>query len=381
MPIFTSRPAARWLVPGAIVVAVVGGSALVRTMSASAEPALADRTAAQLLVDVQTAKLNGMSGTVRTTADLGLPQLPIPSGQGSADFSSLVSGSRTLRVWYAGPDKARVALLGTLGESDLIRNGHDVWAWDSRTQSATHKVLSDSESATKPEDVLPSNPQDAAAQALKAIDPSTIVSTGSNASVAGRSAYELKLAPRDTTSLVAEVRLAIDATEHVPLRVQVFARGGGDPAYEVAFTQVSFNRPDDAQFVFNPPPGTKVDESGPAAAKTPDASKAPEQGTGKTPAQGAASDTKVVGTGWTSVVVTRAPAPSAAPSTDPSGGTRARPNASDPMALLKSLPRVSGDWGGGTLLKSRLFSVLLLDDGRVLAGAVAPERLYEVARG
>ena len=33
----------------------------------------------------------------------------------------------------------------------------------------------------------------------------------------------------------------------------------------------------------------------------------------------------------------------------------------------------------GTLLQSALFSVLITDDGRVLAGAVAPELLYEAA--
>ena len=42
---------------------------------------------------------------------------------------------------------------------------------------------------------------------------------------------------------------------------------------------------------------------------------------------------------------------------------------------------MSGDWGSGRLLTGRLFSVLLTDDGRVVAGAVAPETLYEAARG
>ena len=49
--------------------------------------------------------------------------------------------------------------------------------------------------------------------------------------------------------------------------------------------------------------------------------------------------------------------------------------------LLGGLPAVSGDWGSGRLFTSKLFSVLLTDDGRVLAGAVTPERLYQAARG
>ena len=77
----------------------------------------------------------------------------------------------------------------------------------------------------------------------------------------------------------------------------------------------------------------------------------------------------MVGTGWTSVLV--GPAPTAArpvltPRTSWTG-------------MLQSLPRVSGAWGSGRLLSGKLFSVLLTDDGRVLVGAVTPERLYQAA--
>ena len=44
--------------------------------------------------------------------------------------------------------------------------------------------------------------------------------------------------------------------------------------------------------------------------------------------------------------------------------------------MLRVLPRVSGTWGSGHLLKGTLFSALLTDDGRVVVGAVAPEALY-----
>jgi len=369
MSIFVSRPALRWLVPVAVTVAVVGGAAAARTIAASAEPSLPDRSAAQLLVDLQTANLSGLSGTVRTSADLGLPELPDNVGPGAPDLTGLITGSRTLRVWYSGPDKMRVALLGTLGESDIIRNGRDMWQWDSRSQQAVHRQLpADGAEPQKPGNPnLPKSPQEAADLALKAVDPTTVVSTGTNARVAGRTAYELILAPRDTASLISQVRLAVDSKQHVPLRVQVFAKGRAEPAYEVAFTQISFDRPDDAQFAFNPPPGTKVTEG---------TNEAPPTGA---PANAAANaeKPKVVGTGWTSVVVAKMPPADASKPADPN-----RPDAGSPANMfLERLPRVSGDWGSGRLLSGRLFSVLLTDDGRVLAGAVAPEKLYEVARG
>jgi len=360
MSIFASRPALRWLVPAAVTVAVVGGGAAARTIAASAEPSLPERSAAQLLVDLQTARLDGLSGTVRTSADLGLPELPSNVQQGDPDLTGLIAGSRTLRIWYSGPEKLRVALLGTLGESDVIRNGQDLWRWDSRAQQAIHSRLpagAPDPHAANPN--LPRTPQEAADRALKAVDPTTVVSTGTNARVAGRTAYELILAPRDTASLISQVRLAVDSQQHVPLRVQVFAKGKADPAYEVAFAQVSFARPDDAQFVFNPPPGTKITEStgGPSDTPTPDAAATNSRPT-------------VVGTGWTSVVVAKLPP------ADP-----AKPADATANQFLDRLPKVSGDWGSGRLLTSRLFSVLITDDGRVLAGAVAPEKLYEAARG
>lgn len=360
MSIFSSRPALRWLVPVTMAVAVIGGGAAAQTISASAEPDLPARSAAQLLVDLQSARTDGVSGTVRTTANLGLPALP-NSASGSADLTSLASGSRTLRLWYSGPEKVRLALLGTLGESDFIRNGNDVWIWNSHANKATHLTLpSDQRQAVPDASALPATPQEAADMALKAVDPTTIVETGSNARVAGRSAYELILTPRDTNSLVSEVRLAIDATEHVPLRVLVYAKGETDPAYEVAFTQISFARPDDAQFRFNPPQGATVEEG--------------QAGMSRQAAQSLATNARAVGSGWTTVFVANWPVDTSV------GGSAAEDNRRTAMSMLELLPKVSGPWGSGRLLTGKLFSVLLTDDGRILAGAVTPERLYEAAR-
>lgn len=362
MSVLTSRPLLRWLVPAVAAVAVVGGGAAARTLSASAEPSLPPRSAAQLLVDLQTARTDGLSGTVVKRADLGLPTLPAGLGQGSTDLTSLISGKHTLKVWYSGPDKARVALQGTNGESDIIHNGKDIWTWNSRENTVTHRVTSGAEQ--QPQEVpsgMPSSPQEAADLALRTIDPTTEVTTGANARVAERPAYELVLAPRDKDSLVGQIRLAIDATEHVPLRVQVYPKGSDTTALEVAFTQVSFTRPDDAQFQFTPPPGAKVTEE----TATPDAKA--DGGRPTTEGQDT-TRTAVIGTGWTAVLVAR------------TGTVQEQPDAGTEQGkaltgFLDNLPKVNG----GRVLTSRLFSVLLTEDGRTLVGAVSPERLGAVA--
>ena len=92
---------------------VLGGGALT-SLQASADVRLPTRSAAQLLVDLQTAQLDGVSGTVVERADLGLPALPANfGGTNGADLTSLVTGTNTMRVWYSGRDKARVALTNT----------------------------------------------------------------------------------------------------------------------------------------------------------------------------------------------------------------------------------------------------------------------------
>ncbi|SCL49581.1 Outer membrane lipoprotein-sorting protein [Micromonospora citrea] len=370
MSVLKSRPVLRWLVPVTAVATVIGGGAALGTFAAQAEPSLPPRTAAQLLVDLQTSRLEGLSGTVVQRADLGLPPLAGLAGLAGGDnLTSLLTGTHTLRVWHSGPDRQRVALLDTLGERDIIRNGRDVWTWDSRTNSATHRTLPTGDDETAAPE-LPATPQDAADRALAAIDPSTEVSVGRSATVAGRDAYELVLAPRDAASLVHQVRIAIDAREHVPLRFEVLADGSDKPAFEMAFTQVSYARPDADRFTFNPPPGVKVTEE--TVGDRPGGAR--KAGDGERP------DVRTVGESWATVVVARLDGAGAR------GGRERAPAAGagstgDAAALLGALPAVSGDWGKGRLLTGKLFSVLLTDDGRVIAGAVTPERLYEVAKG
>jgi outer membrane lipoprotein-sorting protein len=373
--VFRSRPALRWLVPSAAAFVVIGGGAAAGTIAASADPSLPPRSAAQLLVDVQNAKVAGLSGTVVETADLGLPALSgLTGGTGGTDITKLISGSNTARVWYAGQDKARVALLGALGETDVIRNGTDVWLWQSRDNSATHTTIkadgADKKPATALPNGVPSTPQEAADAALAAIDPTTAVSTTGAASVAGRDAYELVLAPKDTGSLIGQVRLAIDAKQHIPLRVEVYAKGANSPAVRVAFQQISFTVPDAQQFAFNPPAGAKVTTEKPS-----DVAKGPAKAGGATDPATATADRKVVGTGWTSVLVAKLPKDTAATTGSGAQGS----TAAQAQGLINSLPKVSGTWGSGHLLSGSLFSALITDDGRVLVGAVAPEKLYEAA--
>jgi outer membrane lipoprotein-sorting protein len=356
MRIFDSRPALRLLAPLAFLL-VVAGTGLVAT-AASADQKLPTRTPQELLVDLQQAKTDGLSGTLIERADLGIPAIPSANGQEDSELTSLVSGSHTLRVRYSEPDKARLAVLGTYSEYDIIRNGKDVWTWDSKDNAATHRTIR-AEEAGQPSATpsgAPTTPEEAANRVLKALEPTTTVTSDSAVEVAGRPAYELVLDPNDSDTLISQVRIAIDGDTKVPLRVQVFGTDN-KTVFEVAYTSVDFTRPDDAEFVFNPPPGAKVTEIKPED-QTPSAQDRKQ-------AEEARKTTKVVGSGWTAVSIRKV-------------GDISNGQADQQLkAFVDKLPPVHGSWGSGRLLAGTAFSAVWTDDGRLAVGAVRPDLIYQ----
>lgn len=361
-------PRSRRLLVVPLAAAAVVAAAVTVPMVASADPSLPARSAAQLLADVSSAHGTPLSGTVVETARLGLPALP-QAGETSLSPTALLAGSHTARIWLDGADKARVALVGTLAETDLIRNGRDVWLWTSGKNTAQHAVLpagrSPSDTATSTPETL--TPQAAAERALAAIDPTTKVTVDGTARVAGRSAYELVLQPRDTRSLVGSVRIAVDSTTHVPLRVQVDAAGStGRPAFETAFTSVTFATPSASVFTFTPPPGATVSQLGVGGHRATD-----NPGTTST-----GSAPRTIGTGWTTIVeVPSVSPPTAGEAGNQPGGSQRSPADQTLTALTRALRPVAG----GRALQTALVSVLLTDDGRMLVGAVPTRLLVQAA--
>lgn len=364
----------RFLAPLAVVAVVAGGVAFASaSRSDSATPSLPPRTAEQLLTDVSQAKVPGLSGTVVETARLGLPELPGLSGRGGASVTGLLSGSHTVRVWQKDPGKARLAITGSLAESDAIHNGRDLWLYSSESNSVVHYRLSGQDRATPPPRTgVPPTPQSLAHQVLSALSPSTQISVERNLRVAGHDAYQLRLRPKAPESLIDSVVLAVDGQTKFPLRVQVLAKGKNDPAVEVGFTQVQFRAPADDVFQFTPPPGAKVTEKQlPAGGGHQGKAKPPAmQGGGNATPPAAPGDVGVLGTSWTTVLAARNVDLAAAGSGS---------NAGMLEGLLRSATPVQGAFGHGRMLRTTLLTVLLTDDGRVYAGAVTPAALEAAA--
>ena len=90
-----------------------------------------------------------LTGTVVETASFGLPALPATGNPTS--LSSLLTGSHTVRVWYASPAHFRLAVPQSLSESDVIRDGRTAWLWQSTLNKVTKFTLPADSAQARPE--------------------------------------------------------------------------------------------------------------------------------------------------------------------------------------------------------------------------------------
>jgi outer membrane lipoprotein-sorting protein len=370
----SSRRLLRWSAPVVAGAAIAAVTLMPRAFAASPHPGLPARTAAQLLAAVQNATVQALSGTISTTARLGIPEVPSAGLGAAGGWTTLLAGKNTIRVWADGADRQRLALLGTLSETTVVHNGTTVWVYASYPHTATRYALpaqTDAKHASaKAEAVAPEQqltPQQQAAKAIAAIDPTTSITVDRTARVAGRPAYQLVLTPRTTATLIQQVRIAIDAAKSVPLRVQVYARGHTAPAFETAFTSVSFAKPAASAFRFTPPRGAKVDQQGAIGAPaSTNATDKPAESAGK--AKAAEAQPRTIGTGWTSILAL----PAGTLSLD---GTTKHDKGGSSNMLNELLKPVAA----GRVLETRLLSVLVTTDGRVFVGAVPASALENAA--
>ncbi|GGQ92817.1 LolA family protein [Streptomyces flaveolus] len=377
------RRAARYVVPVAVMGVAAATIGLVPALADSGDPDLPEVTAQQLIEKIARSDVQQLSGTVRISTDLGLPDLGglesglmsgMSGGPGagggdegssadpSAKLTELVTGTHTLRVAADGPDRQKLSLLENAAEYSLIHDGKDVWGYDSKSNEVYHSTAE--AGAERPAEKAPATPKDFTEQALKAVDDTTSVTVDGTAHVAGRDAYRLVIKPRQSGSTVGAISVAVDAKTGMPLKFTLTPSSGGAAVVDAGFTQVSFAKPDASTFDFTPPKGAKVTEGD-------EMPKAPERN--RKAGGDLAKDLdglRVIGEGWNAIA------------TFDTGG-QGLPTASaggDLGGFLGSLgDQVKGDFGSGTVFRTRLVNALITDDGKVYAGAVTKDALVKAA--
>jgi outer membrane lipoprotein-sorting protein len=356
---------------------------LVPALADSGDPDLPKITAQELINKIAKSDVQQLSGTVKISTDLGLPDLGgLESGllsgaaQGGGDGSSadpsaklteLASGTHTLRVAADGPEKQKVSLLESGAEYSLIHNGTDVWGYDSKSNEVYHSTAADSGKADRHE--TPATPKDFADEVLKSVDDTTSVKVDGTAQVAGRDAYRLVIKPKQSGTTVGAISIAVDARTGTPLKFTLTPSSGGAAVVDAGYTQVSFSEPAASTFDFTPPKGAKVTEA-----------EKGDKGGGITRAPGRSAPQElgkngfdVLGEGWNAIAVIDSGDKGGLPSGSASGG-------GDLGGFLGSLgDPVSGKFGKGTVFSTRLINALITDDGKVYVGAVDKAALVKAA--
>ncbi len=400
-----TRHRARFLLP--VGVAAITAVVVIAPQAASGaqHPKLPARTAAQLLASLEQAHLPQFSGTTVETARLGLPGISdanLPAGISPGSQSQLVqlvtllTGSHTAQIAYGGPGRQRVAIfLSDLSETDVVHNGAALWTYSSDGNSVSHNTLSTDRPHGALRATVPVDPTRSAKQALARIDPSTRVTVDRTAEVAGRSAYQLDLVPRDARTLIGSVRIALDSATSMPLRVEIWSRKNTkQPAFSVGFTSISMKAPSASTFTFTRPPGATLQQSpfGGMRGQVAPAGAGPlntrPEGSGHVARVHRAARSfarRVIGTGWTSVFVGKLPAPTAVPANLPAPQAiqpgQKRPVSQRPVGndLTGMLDQFATKVAAGHVITTSLLTILVTNDNRVLIGAVGPAFLEQLA--
>ncbi|MEU1938558.1 outer membrane lipoprotein carrier protein LolA [Streptomyces coeruleorubidus] len=386
------RKAARYVVPVTVMGVAAATIGLVPALADSGDPDLPKITAQQLIEKIATSDVQQLSGTVKISTDLGLPDLgglesslmSGAAGQGeggssadpTAKLTELASGTHTLRVAADGPDKQKLSLLENAAEYSLVHNGKDVWGYDSKSNEVYHGTASESPQHEKEQP--PATPKDFAEEALKAVDDTTSVTVDGTAQVAGRDAYKLVIKPKQSGSTVGAVSVAVDAETGMPLKFTLTPASGGAAVVDAGFTQVSFAKPAASTFDFTPPKGAKVTEEKDAGkGSDKDFGKGFEKGGPREHAPKSGDDLgkgldgmKTIGEGWNSIA-TFDTGGEGMPSGEAGG---------DLGGFVDSLgDKVTGKFGSGTVFSTRLVNALITDDGKVYVGLVTKDALVKAA--
>ena len=337
-----------------VVTGVAGLGLLAMPAGAGQPPSLPDVSAESLVEQVLTSKPGAFGGTVEVDNKLGLPAI--------SEIPQLADGKHSARIWTDGTGKFRAALPNGQSEQTIVNDGTTTWSWNSADNEVTkseHEADQPRPSQDKSESV---NPAEAAKQVVGLTKEFSEISVDGTARVANRAAYELVLTPKASEkTLVREVRIAVDAELKMPLRVAVLTNGAAEPAGTVGFSSINVGPQDPKLFEFTPPANAKV--TTPEAKEAEAREKLPEAGL-EAALQG--KDPQLFGTGWDTVIGARIPAEAMTQVPAEAQGL-----------VDRFTKKVSGSWGSGKLFTTKVATVLIADDGRVVAGAVPEQVLFD----
>jgi outer membrane lipoprotein-sorting protein len=206
----------------------------------------------------------GFSAEVQLTDHL-LDGAQLASGEGgegtggSLATSPLLSGASG-RMWVSADGKVRIELQSEKGDTQIVYDGSELELYDASTNTIYRLKAPERESTSTDQPGSPPPTLTEVERAIAHLSEHARVSAAEPTDIGGRPAYEVKLSPQQSGSLLGGVSLAFDADNGVPLRAAVYSTQSDSPALELTASSISYGPVAESVFQIQPPANAKVED-------------------------------------------------------------------------------------------------------------------------
>lgn len=366
MNIFRRLPLSRLLALCGLIVAI-GVSATAIASALGGGPTPPAKPLAQAVHDALGGPaVQGVSANITLTNHL-LEGANLAGGEGGAGPSGGLTSSPLItggsgRLWVAKDGRVRIELQAEKGDTQIVYDGHTVSIYDAANNTLYRYTPHDEGSASKPDPTGEHHEVPSVAkieEGIAHLNEHVDLSGATPSDVAGQPTYTVRVSPKESGSLIGGAELSFDSSNGIPLRAAVYSSTSSSPVIELATTEVSYGPVEDSIFSFSPPANAKVEEvTLPSKSATPT----------HTAETGSKPTITTHGHGITAVTVVQSTV---------KAGSKA-------SGTLEGLPKVSINGTSASELRTALGTILTFERSGaryVLAGAVTPAAVEEVARG
>jgi outer membrane lipoprotein-sorting protein len=240
-----------FLLLATLVTAVAAATVVAVAATGGAGASPAGEPLAQAVRDALDAPApDGIDARVTFTNNL----LPSSSLLGNVT-SALISGASG-RLWLTNDGRGRIELQSDAGDTQVLWDSSKVTVYDSSSNTAYEVALPPSDKTDTGAHAAPS--LDEISNAIAQLEEHANVSDAVPGVVANQGAYTVSVSPKENGGLFGDGELAWAASNGVPLRVAITAKGDSTPVLELKVTDISFGAVDPADVSITPPAGTKI---------------------------------------------------------------------------------------------------------------------------
>ncbi|WP_433088025.1 hypothetical protein ACQP1P_19055 [Dactylosporangium sp. CA-052675] len=196
------------------VVAALAGVLVAVPLVVAFAPVSAERVEPAVLRDRIIAAAQGpYQGYVESRGSMVLPDLPQ-----LADTAALFGGTTSMRVWHAGPDAWRVAVLEPAGEKDYFRTSSAVYTWDYGRNLWTGTAGEPAVRSPQASDLVP---PELALRLLRDAGSGARITPLADRRIAGVAAAGIRVTPEDPETSIGAVDVWADPRTGLALEVDV----------------------------------------------------------------------------------------------------------------------------------------------------------------